>query len=149
QDIVFTVVRGTDELELKTHAVDLHQVKVANVPATKESIGFVGIGPKLVLVRANPAAAVVDGTKDFGTTIGATFGALGKIFSPSGIRDYLHTLSGTSKNPDTRFLSPVGFVRLASESANTGLFEVLELLILINIFVGVFNLVPLPPLDGG
>ena len=38
---------------------------------------------------------------------------------------------------------------MASEAAHTGVPEVLELLILINVFVGIFNLVPLLPLDGG
>ncbi len=38
---------------------------------------------------------------------------------------------------------------MASQAAHTGLYDVLNLLILINIFVGVFNLVPLLPLDGG
>jgi membrane-associated protease RseP (regulator of RpoE activity) len=48
-----------------------------------------------------------------------------------------------------RFVSPVGVVRLASEASQIGWSEVLFLLILINIFVGIFNLVPLLPMDGG
>jgi membrane-associated protease RseP (regulator of RpoE activity) len=43
----------------------------------------------------------------------------------------------------------VGVVRLANVATQIGWGEVLYLLILINIFVGVFNLVPLLPLDGG
>ena len=43
----------------------------------------------------------------------------------------------------------MGFVRVASQAADTGLRQVLMLLVLINVFVGIFNLVPLPPLDGG
>jgi membrane-associated protease RseP (regulator of RpoE activity) len=48
-----------------------------------------------------------------------------------------------------RFASPVGVVVLANEATAIGWSEVLYLLIVINIFIGIFNLVPLPPLDGG
>jgi membrane-associated protease RseP (regulator of RpoE activity) len=69
-------------------------------------------------------------------------------------------LSGTTRSDDTdragrtsaddkRFLSPVGFVRVAGQAADRGIRPVLTLLVLINVFVGIFNLVPLLPLDGG
>ena len=41
-----------------------------------------------------------------------------------------------------RFVSPVGVVVLANRATQIGMSEVLYLLILINIFVGIFNLVP-------
>ena len=153
KDIHFVVERNGAAVNLTAHTIDLHAVRVKDIPVTAQPTGFVGIGSKLRMVRAGPATAVVQAGKDFGLTLGATFQALGHIFSPGGVRDYLHTLSGPSATADpgheVRFLSPVGFVRLASQAASTGLFEVLELLILINVFVGVFNLVPLLPLDGG
>jgi membrane-associated protease RseP (regulator of RpoE activity) len=40
-------------------------------------------------------------------------------------------------------------VRVASEAAHSGLRDVLWLLLVINVFVGVFNMLPLLPLDGG
>jgi membrane-associated protease RseP (regulator of RpoE activity) len=40
-------------------------------------------------------------------------------------------------------------VRLASEASHAGLREVLLLLFSINVFVGLFNLFPMLPLDGG
>src|SRR4029450_2874990 len=46
-------------------------------------------------------------------------------------------------------LSAVGAVRLASQAAEAGVPELLWFLITINIFVGIFNLIPLLPLDGG
>jgi len=48
-----------------------------------------------------------------------------------------------------RFVSPVGVVRLANQATKIGLSEVLYLLIVINIFVGIFNMLPLLPFDGG
>ena len=65
---------------------------------------------------------------------------------------YLNMLQNqkAADNPKAvRFVSPVGVVRLAHQASVIGFSEVLYLLILINIFVGIFNLVPLLPLDGG
>jgi membrane-associated protease RseP (regulator of RpoE activity) len=48
-----------------------------------------------------------------------------------------------------RFISPLGFFRLAGQAVQVGWVSVFLLLIVINVFVGVFNMVPLPPFDGG
>jgi membrane-associated protease RseP (regulator of RpoE activity) len=45
--------------------------------------------------------------------------------------------------------SVIGIVRIAGDAAKVGLAEVLMILVSINIFVGVFNLIPLLPFDGG
>ena len=48
-----------------------------------------------------------------------------------------------------RFVSPVGFGRLSYQAVEAGWVETFALLISINVFVGIFNLVPLLPFDGG
>ena len=66
--------------------------------------------------------------------------------------DYAHMLANqkAADSPHAvRFVSPVGVVRLANQATQIGFSEVLYLLVLINIFIGIFNLVPLLPLDGG
>ncbi|MGH9182152.1 MAG: site-2 protease family protein, partial [Acidimicrobiales bacterium] len=82
-----------------------------------------------------------------------TVKALGDIFSPSGASSYGRQLvggGGAEPDPgDPRFLSPVGFVRVASQAADNGWLPVLTLLFSINVFVGLFNMIPLLPLDGG
>ena len=79
--------------------------------------------------------------------------ALAQVLSPSGMASYWRNLTGDpepgSADEATRFLSPVGLTRVASEVVKTGWLEVLILLIMINLFVGLFNLLPLLPLDGG
>ena len=89
-----------------------------------------------------------------GSYSSTTVSALVSHFSPSGIQKYISALqhpgattSGSGAN--VRFESPVGIVRLASQAASVGIGAVLTLLFSINIFVGIFNLVPLLPLDGG
>ena len=55
-----------------------------------------------------------------------------------------------SSHPDeNRILSIYGVARIGAEAASSGATEVLLLLAYVNAFIGVFNLLPLLPLDGG
>jgi membrane-associated protease RseP (regulator of RpoE activity) len=103
-------------------------------------------------------------------------GALGKVFSPSGIGAYVDNVTGaTSDAPasgsttirpldtgapaassasvepadENRLLSILGVIRLGSQAADSGWIAFFWLLVMVNIFLGLFNLLPLPPLDGG
>ena len=55
----------------------------------------------------------------------------------------------TSHPDENRILSIYGVARIGAEVASDGAADVLVLLVFVNIFIGVFNLLPLPPLDGG
>ena len=86
----------------------------------------------------------------FGSTAVTSVTGLGRVVGDFG--GYMHMLA-SQKAADSptavRFVSPVGVVRLANQATKIGLSEVLYLLILINIFVGIFNMLPLLPFDGG
>jgi membrane-associated protease RseP (regulator of RpoE activity) len=115
--------------------------------------GFVGIGPSFPVEKRGVVPGIGRSFAVFGSQVKDTVGALGRLVSFNGISSYSKQLTGKpSTTPDPnqpRFLSPVGFVRVASQAASTGLRDVLVLLVAINVFVGVFNLIPLLPLDGG
>ena len=49
----------------------------------------------------------------------------------------------------TRAQSIVGIVQTATDAAHAGIGDFLYILIVINIFFGIFNLFPMLPLDGG
>jgi membrane-associated protease RseP (regulator of RpoE activity) len=155
--IAFTVERDGEQQTLAATPTDLSKVKVEDAEpeeAVDEPTGFVGIAPAYEVVRAGPVEAVGKSVAAIGRGTVGTFKALGRVFSPSGVSRYTEELTGerrsTRAEPDSpRFLSPVGFVRVAGQAADEGWREVLLLLISINLFVGIFNMLPLLPLDGG
>jgi membrane-associated protease RseP (regulator of RpoE activity) len=112
----------------------------------------VGIGPKEVSDRASVPIAFWRAGRDLGHYTWATFGAFGSVFAASHLKDYTEQLSGhgavTGKEAD-RPVSVVGFVRVAGQAVQHGWLDFLVLLVAINIFIGIFNMVPLLPLDGG
>jgi membrane-associated protease RseP (regulator of RpoE activity) len=79
----------------------------------------------------------------------AIFLQLGDIFGPSGLNRIGKLLSGAPRRTDDP-ASIVGGARIAGQAAKAGLWDGLfEELVVFNVFVGIINLVPLPPLDGG
>jgi membrane-associated protease RseP (regulator of RpoE activity) len=91
---------------------------------------------------------------------GASVEALGSFFSPESIGHYADLVAGekttnpakvgTASDPNAnRPLSLVGVGRLADQAAETGWSHVVELLVILNVFIAVFNLIPLLPFDGG
>ena len=156
QAITFEVEREGRRLELRATPVDLSTVAVEGEGPRRpvsEPTGFVGIGPAFAVEKAGPGEALGKAAAGLGRASVETVKALGTIFSAEGASSYGRQLLGRAPDRSTpeepRFLSPVGFVRVASQAADTGWREVLVLLLSINVFVGIFNMIPLLPLDGG
>ena len=139
--------------------------------------GFLGVSPESVLVHAGIVSATGQAAGAFGETITGSVSAMGRIFSPSGIgRLAQHVANGgsvvdgdvvpvdggsssgasvpaggssTSSNVD-RPMSLLGIVNIGTQlGEQTGWAGVLALLATVNIFLGLINLVPLLPFDGG
>lgn len=126
-------------------------------PATGERVGFLGVGPDSEQVRSNPIDAAATAVSTTGSTIWQSARGIVSIFSFAGISDYVDTLGNSVRNSGeasvedstSRPVSIVGATRLASQATSSSLAEGLTFLALINVTIGVFNLVPLLPLDGG
>jgi len=148
--ITFEVERGERRLTLTATPVNLQDVKVDDAPVVDKPTGFIGIGPTPGIEKHGPIEAIGDAGSELWMYTKGTVVALGQIFSFQGLSDYADEVRGQgSGDGNSRFLSPVGFVRVASQAADQGWFEVLRLLALINVFVGIFNMIPLLPFDGG
>ncbi len=117
-------------------------------PLYSRPTGLLGVeaGP----VRFGLLGALEHAGSSFGSIATVSVSRLvATIGSPGNYVNMLQSQKAADNPHATRFVSPVGVVVLAHEAAQIGWSEVLYLLVLINIFVGFFNLVPLLPLDGG
>ena len=117
-------------------------------------------GELLTVSAIGISVALPDGTLDYGVaaavpasvwyvgqTVEQTFQAIARF--PSKVPKLLDAISGQDRDPETP-ISVVGASRIGGEAAELGLPIVfLALLGGLNVFIGVFNLFPLLPLDGG
>ncbi len=133
----------TERAELQLAAEALDEVELTGMA------GFVPDVSRMGLASAVRETFVGEGS--FPAMVGATFQAFGAILGPEGLGALPEQLAGAERNPTGASLaSPVGLAQVAGEgTATAGLFFLLGLLAALNVFIGIFNLVPLPPLDGG
>ncbi len=114
----------------------------------KKEEGYLGISPAIVNKKLSFIDAVVQTTKtEYLMTQQAVEGVI-TLLSPGNIKILFLTYSGGSI-PVDRPLSPVGLVQAGSQIAAYGYTNLFTLLAFVNIFLGVFNSIPLIPLDGG
>jgi membrane-associated protease RseP (regulator of RpoE activity) len=118
-----------------------------------EVVGVLGVGPEVVADRLNPIAALGRSVSAVGELTQATFAALVAI--PAKIPELWGQAFGGEERDASGLVGPVG---IASGSAqilgsdaplSTRIGDFLLLIAGLNIFVGIFNLLPLLPLDGG
>jgi membrane-associated protease RseP (regulator of RpoE activity) len=144
-DLVFSVVRsGSNE------RFDVN-IRPKKVVAGGREVPRIGIGPepKLHYVKKSVPSAIGSTVTEMPRWMWTTVKALGGIFSPHGIENYSDLLRGKEGNNNNRLISPYGAAQVASQAVDSGWYFVLMFLFSINVFVGIFNMVPLLPLDGG
>ncbi len=110
--------------------------------------GFLGIVTSRS-VRMNPAAALVDSGASVGQATRLSVSGMWQLFSSLGDLVQATFTGDTETIDETRPASPIGLVRIGAQTEDFGIGFTLELLALVNIFVGLFNLIPMYPLDGG
>jgi len=148
--VVLTVERGGRMVVLRP-VVLANGAKVVvsgyKTPFYTTPTGLLGVVPSDV-VRFGLMGAIEHSGTAFGSTVAYSVTAIGRVIADFGtyLKD-IESPQAAATNP--RFVSPVGVVVLAHEATQVGWSEVLYLLILINIFIGIFNMAPLLPMDGG
>lgn len=112
----------------------------------KSYIGVSSGGYYDTIEHSVPAAAVNAVTDIFPTSSEMTKGAV-KVLNPVNI--FTH-LAGTNDDLETRPTTLVGVTGLSDDVGDAqGFIGILFLLAVLNVFIGVFNMFPLLPLDGG
>ena len=134
------------------------QIPLTVTPATRmvdgKAVGVLGVINEIGTVRFNPIVATQKSVKFGCDILSNSINSLIKL--PSKIPDLLaQTFGGKTRDPEG-LVGVVGVARVSGETASTGKLttnEKIATFILIvaslNIFVGMFNLLPLLPLDGG
>jgi membrane-associated protease RseP (regulator of RpoE activity) len=113
---------------------------------TVSAIGLSVRQPRYVL-HYSPAGAVGGAVSFLGTSVEQTFQAVAKF--PSKIPKLFDAIGGEERDEETP-ISVVGASRIGGEAIEIGA-PIFFLVLLggLNVFIGVFNLFPLLPLDGG
>jgi membrane-associated protease RseP (regulator of RpoE activity) len=161
-DVTFTVERDGSERALET---ELGR-RPDDIPGGRPGSPFLGVTSGSVY-DSDPIGigeAIVRSPGEMGSFVSENVRAMAGLFSPSGLGDYADDVrrgSGESQQPSggggsassdddgNRVISILGAVRLAADVSDQGIGPVLVFFFGINVFIGLINMAPLPPLDGG
>ncbi|PXY26171.1 zinc metalloprotease [Prauserella sp. PE36] len=132
--------------ETMTLTVDVPRVTRPADNGGTEQVGAIGVAPASLLPYG-PVAALGGSLSFTGDMLVETWNRL--LEFPERIPAVVEAIFGGERDPNTP-VSVVGASRIGGEAVEQGLWEVfLFLLASLNFFVGIFNLLPLLPLDGG
>ena len=158
--VAVTVERGGVE--------SVHRVDLGKAVELGDVTGFLGVGRELVPQRENPVTAVGTAVSRFGSFMWFSTGKVAAL--PLRVVEVVDRAMRTApgqknvtetptpavtaareqlKANENRPLSIIGTVAIGSDLAREGWVGVLQFLVMFNIVIGIFNLLPLPPLDGG
>ncbi len=157
--VSLTVVRDGETLALGT---------TLGVREEDPSAGFLGISYDIPAVDLGPIEAIPTAISDFGFLMKESTLALVDFFTPDTLGNFFGKVTpdeavapatdpgSTSPAPvaeenpaEDRLLSIYGAVRLGADLFEEGWEGAVFFLISINVFVGIFNLIPMLPFDGG
>ncbi|MFN2590939.1 MAG: RIP metalloprotease [Actinomycetota bacterium] len=119
-----------------------------------QTVGRIGVilHPKRIGVeRVNPFVAVGRGAVSSYDVTKQVIGQFDDVFGPSGIRRLAREVTGEESRGEGSPSSVIGGGQILVQAAEeVGFwFALLQLLVVFNVFIGILNLIPLPPLDGG
>jgi membrane-associated protease RseP (regulator of RpoE activity) len=100
--------------------------------------------------RSGLVEGLVRSGEEIGSMVVGSFQAMGQVFGPEGIQRVGELLVGGGERTARDPVGVVGAARASGQAVEAGAFDVfLYLFAFFNVFVGILNILPLPPLDGG
>jgi membrane-associated protease RseP (regulator of RpoE activity) len=100
--------------------------------------------------RPGPVAAVGESAQITWDAVGQVTASIGRVFGPQGFGRLFTLVFGDAQRSIEDPFSVVGGARIAGQVAESGQFDAFVFLFVsFNVFVGLMNLLPLPPFDGG
>ncbi|WP_144118948.1 M50 family metallopeptidase [Catellatospora sichuanensis] len=147
QVATMTVLRDGAPAELKVTPLPVEREMSDGSVRPVSAIG-VGLTPTIApLVKYGPGEAFGASARYAGSLVSATFDALKEF--PKRIPALFSAIGGEKRDPNTP-ISVVGISLLGGEAVQEGAWGMfVGLFIAFNLFIGIFNLLPLLPLDGG
>ncbi|HMG34491.1 MAG TPA: RIP metalloprotease RseP [Blastocatellia bacterium] len=129
QPVTITVKRGDEELQIQaTPRMEEGRPRIGFYPATTDA--------DIVVTKLGPGAALKQSLSENARAIELTKNVLGQVFV--GKRSFGDTFTG-----------PVGIAQIVGQAAEEGAMPVFQLMGLLSLNLGIFNLLPIPVLDGG
>jgi len=142
------------------------RARPAGVPGGDAGTPFLGVGTSKHFSDEplGLGTALVRAPGEMVRFTGQTFGAMAGFFSPRGISNFADNVgeanspdsgsggsggSGSSSDNNDRLISIIGVVQLGSQDVENRAAFLLALFFSLNMFIGIFNMLPLLPLDGG
>lgn len=134
------------------------------------SRGYIGIASGTAWSRHSVEVGVLEAVPEtldeFGFLVKESALGIGRFFSPSGLNDFFRDVAdeptpqstapagggfttGASSDDGNRVVSIFGALKIGADLTENGYGNLLLFLALLNVFIGVFNMIPLLPFDGG
>jgi membrane-associated protease RseP (regulator of RpoE activity) len=115
-----------------------------------ERVGRIGVLLREARETTGIAGSVTGGVKLVGDAMAQTVAGIGRIFGPEGIGRLFKLLFTDAPRRTSDAASVVGIGRVVGQTAQSGsVWDILYIFALVNVFIGLLNLLPLPPFDGG
>jgi membrane-associated protease RseP (regulator of RpoE activity) len=164
------VLRGGHSFTVQLRPVDGRKAELRTssgalkpeLPAGKGPDGVIGVSVDVLARDATvgPLLALGRAGSMLGSLTAQTGEGIAQVFSLHGLGTFAHEVavagqhaqgstSSSSSSSSRQVLSILGAVQVGAQAASRNVSELLYILVAINIFVGMVNLFPMLPLDGG
>lgn len=165
-EVTFTVLRDGEQIDLTTllgsaiigpddeliaYAPPGEELDTTDIPVGGEVVGFLGVEPNRIYLREGLIGGAGEAASQTWEVTKLSLVGIKDMFGMVFGGELWDALQGEGERAvDEGPLGIVGAGRIASESVESGrALDLIGLIVGFTVFVGLMNLLPLPPLDGG